>query len=228
MRARRFRSRGRSRAGEGAAVIVEPIEAGEAHWPPPFFEREGGPDRSAARPRASARSRQDWESRSRPRLPGRAIRAPGRSWSTPASIPRSPGIRSDNMGRLLGPPLRSSSEGEDVPSQLRASAGSTRGDIEVVVMTHLHDDHASAISEFPESTFVAQRDRVEGGDHRPAAAAPRLPPAPTTTTPSTTARSTSTATPIESYGRSAAPSTSSATARSASPTRPGTAPATSP
>jgi glyoxylase-like metal-dependent hydrolase (beta-lactamase superfamily II) len=43
--------------------------------------------------------------------------------------------------------------GEDVPAQLRARALDTR-DVKVVVMTHLHYDHASAISEFPQSTFV--------------------------------------------------------------------------
>jgi glyoxylase-like metal-dependent hydrolase (beta-lactamase superfamily II) len=43
--------------------------------------------------------------------------------------------------------------GEDVPSQLRAR-GLDPGEVPVVVMTHLHLDHSSAISEFPRSTFV--------------------------------------------------------------------------
>lgn len=43
--------------------------------------------------------------------------------------------------------------GEDVPSQLR-ERGLDPGEIPVVVMTHLHLDHTSAISEFPNSTFV--------------------------------------------------------------------------
>ncbi|HET7443119.1 MAG TPA: N-acyl homoserine lactonase family protein [Solirubrobacterales bacterium] len=43
--------------------------------------------------------------------------------------------------------------GEDVPAQLRAK-GLDPHEIPVVVMTHLHIDHTSAISEFPNSTFV--------------------------------------------------------------------------
>src|SRR6188474_217012 len=43
--------------------------------------------------------------------------------------------------------------GEDVPSQLRAR-GLDAGEVPIVVMTHLHIDHTSAISEFPRSTFV--------------------------------------------------------------------------
>src|SRR6185503_2849844 len=43
--------------------------------------------------------------------------------------------------------------GEDVPSQLR-KRGLEPGEIPIVVMTHLHLDHTSAISEFPNSTFV--------------------------------------------------------------------------
>jgi N-acyl homoserine lactone hydrolase len=43
--------------------------------------------------------------------------------------------------------------GEDVPSQLR-ERGLDPGEIPIVVMTHLHLDHTSAISEFPRSTFV--------------------------------------------------------------------------
>ena len=43
--------------------------------------------------------------------------------------------------------------GEDVPSQLRKRSLEP-GEIPIVVMTHLHIDHTSAISEFPNSTFV--------------------------------------------------------------------------
>ena len=60
-----------------------------------------------------------------------------------------------------------------------ASAGSTPGEIPIVVMTHMHLDHTSAISEFPNSTFVVSEGRVGGGDDRPAARSlQRLPPRP--------------------------------------------------
>ena len=43
--------------------------------------------------------------------------------------------------------------GEDVPAQLRA-LGLDPNELPVVVMTHMHIDHTSAVSEFPNSTFV--------------------------------------------------------------------------
>lgn len=68
-----------------------------------------------------------------------------------------PSIASDprqNFGALgarFGKPTLE--PGEDVPSQLR-KRGLEPGEIPLVVMTHLHLDHSSAISEFPSSTFV--------------------------------------------------------------------------
>jgi N-acyl homoserine lactone hydrolase len=60
----------------------------------------------------------------------------------------------ENFGRLgsrLGKPQLQA--GEDVPAQLR-KRGLDPGEIPLVVMTHLHSDHTSAISEFSKSTFV--------------------------------------------------------------------------
>ena len=45
---------------------------------------------------------------------------------------------------------------EAVAAQLRAR-GIDAADVRLVVMTHFHIDHASAISEFPEATFVVNR-----------------------------------------------------------------------
>jgi glyoxylase-like metal-dependent hydrolase (beta-lactamase superfamily II) len=48
--------------------------------------------------------------------------------------------------------------GQAVSAQLR-ERGLAPADVRVVIMTHLHADHASAISEFPEATFmVSQRE----------------------------------------------------------------------
>jgi glyoxylase-like metal-dependent hydrolase (beta-lactamase superfamily II) len=59
-----------------------------------------------------------------------------------------------NWGRLARRVMKPRLEPEqDVTSQLRRR-GLGPGDIEVVVLTHLHMDHASAISEFPASVFV--------------------------------------------------------------------------
>jgi N-acyl homoserine lactone hydrolase len=53
---------------------------------------------------------------------------------------------------------------EDVPSQLR-SRGLDPGEIPIVVMTHMHLDHTSAISEFPGSTFVVSEAEWQAAAH---------------------------------------------------------------
>jgi N-acyl homoserine lactone hydrolase len=59
------------------------------------------------------------------------------------------------FGRLGGVAFRDVAMEADqaVPAQLRAR-GIPASDVGVVIMTHLHPDHASGISEFPDSTFV--------------------------------------------------------------------------
>jgi glyoxylase-like metal-dependent hydrolase (beta-lactamase superfamily II) len=60
----------------------------------------------------------------------------------------------ENLGRLYThiakPELAA---GEDAPAQLR-KRGLDPGEVPIVVMTHMHFDHTSAISEFPNSTFI--------------------------------------------------------------------------
>jgi N-acyl homoserine lactone hydrolase len=58
----------------------------------------------------------------------------------------------DNLGRFSGRHYKVEG-GEDVVSQLR-KRGLEASDIDVVVLTHLHEDHASAIEVFPEAQFV--------------------------------------------------------------------------
>jgi glyoxylase-like metal-dependent hydrolase (beta-lactamase superfamily II) len=67
------------------------------------------------------------------------------------SIATDPKQNFGSLGARFGNPTLAS--GEDVPSQLR-KRGLDPGEIPIVVMTHLHLDHSSAISEFPNSTFV--------------------------------------------------------------------------
>jgi N-acyl homoserine lactone hydrolase len=59
------------------------------------------------------------------------------------------------MGRLAGGSLRMEPS-DAVAAQLR-ERGIEHGDVKLVVMTHLHFDHASAMSEFPGATFVFTR-----------------------------------------------------------------------
>ena len=60
----------------------------------------------------------------------------------------------ENLGRaglpLFKPEMDS---GQDLPSQLRAR-GIDPTAIRLVILTHLHVDHASAVSEFPNATFL--------------------------------------------------------------------------
>ena len=72
---------------------------------------------------------------------------------------------SENFGGLANRFGRPSLEaGEDVPSQLRAKGIEPR-QVPTVVMTHLHLDHASAISEFPDSTFVVSAAEWQDAAH---------------------------------------------------------------
>jgi N-acyl homoserine lactone hydrolase len=60
-----------------------------------------------------------------------------------------------NLGSLAPRIFRdlSTDEGRTAPAQLRAR-GVRPEEVSLVVMTHLHPDHASAVSEFPDATFV--------------------------------------------------------------------------
>src|SRR5690606_31906856 len=58
--------------------------------------------------------------------------------------------------------------GEDVPAQLR-ERGLAPADVPIVVLTHMHIDHTSAIAEFPDATFV-----VSEAEWRAAARGSRL------------------------------------------------------
>ena len=145
------------------------------------------------RPAANARDRHpavELVDRPRARLPRHTTRGRGRSWSTRACTPRSSVEAGANMGRAHRLVLRPELEpGKDLPAQLRARGLDPKGD-QHVVMTHLHVDHASGMSEFGGASVHPLRARVGGGDHgsRPFmhGYARR-----TTTTRSTTARSTS-------------------------------------
>ena len=66
-----------------------------------------------------------------------------------------------SLGRPGAYTLRASMRPEDaVAAQLR-SRGIEASDIRLVVMTHLHIDHASGVSEFPNATFVVTDDEWE-------------------------------------------------------------------
>jgi glyoxylase-like metal-dependent hydrolase (beta-lactamase superfamily II) len=135
----------------GASVAVEPLVAGHVDWPREMMVSPGGPFLQLKMLRAL------FGKAERPvPVPAFLIRHPS-AGAILVDTGLHPSVATDgkqNFGGLAnrfgGPTLEPR---EDVPSQLRGR-GLDPGEIPVVVMTHLHIDHTSAISEFPKSTFV--------------------------------------------------------------------------
>src|SRR3954451_18469796 len=153
---------------QGATVIVEPLIAGHVNWPLAMMESPGGRFLSLRLMRTMLTGKP-------PLLvpcPAFLIRHPS-AGAILVDTGLHPSISADprqNFGGLAARIAKPQIEpGEDVASQLRAR-GIESGQVAVVVMTHLHFDHASAISEFPQSTFVvAEREWVAAtNDRRPA------------------------------------------------------------
>ena len=142
-------------------MVVEPIETGDALWPASFFARAGRGPLARLRALGVGSKPETWESRPVPAYLARHPSAGNILVDTGLhpSVARDP---RDNLGRFSGRHYRVE-EGKDVVSQLR-DARSDPADIAVVVLTHLHEDHASAIEVVPGSAVRRQRDRVGGGD----------------------------------------------------------------
>jgi N-acyl homoserine lactone hydrolase len=136
---------------EGAALIVEPLYTGNALWPASFFNRAGKGPIARLRAIGIGSKPEDWESRPVPAYLARHPSAGNILIDTGLhpSVVRDPSV---NLGRFSGRHY-TVEEGEDIVSQLR-KRGLEAADIDVVVLTHLHEDHASAIEAFPEAQFV--------------------------------------------------------------------------
>ena len=135
----------------GSSVIVEPLEAGTATMPPGFAERQGSRFTATKRATGIGVPRDEWETVP---IPAFLIRHPTAGLAL-VDTGLHPSVASDpkqNLGRMMGRYF-SLSKGADAPAQLRAR-GIDPDHIRVVILTHLHLDHASAISEFPSATFV--------------------------------------------------------------------------
>jgi N-acyl homoserine lactone hydrolase len=136
---------------EGASVVVEPISTGEALWPASFFAKDGRGPLARLRALGIGSKPETWEVRP---VPIYLTRHPSAGnilvdAGLHPSIARDP---RDNLGRFSSRHYRVE-EGKDVVTQLR-DRGVDPTDISVVVLTHLHEDHASAIEAFPEAQFV--------------------------------------------------------------------------
>jgi N-acyl homoserine lactone hydrolase len=147
----------------GARVAVEPLIAGHVDFPRAAMVDQGGSFKTLRLARAITSSK---AAESVP-VPAFLIRHPS-AGAILVDTGLHPSIASggkENFGGLANRFGRPSLEvGEDVPSQLRAKGIEPR-QVPTVVMTHLHLDHSSAISEFPDSTIVVSAAEWQDAAH---------------------------------------------------------------
>lgn len=142
----------------GAVVRVHPMVVAEMKAPPSFWDRGAGGARAFATAALTPRSR--WLALP---IPAFLVEHPGAGpilvdtgfHADVATAPRG------HLGRVAGTAYRVTMRPEQaLPAQLRAR-GIEPGDVGLVVLTHLHFDHASGIAQFPGATFVVDRSEWE-------------------------------------------------------------------
>jgi N-acyl homoserine lactone hydrolase len=138
---------------EGATVRLHPLLCGRMIAPPGLLHRTEG-RLAPLRALGVGVAHDDW-----PEMPVQAflVEHPGAGLVL-VDTGFHPAVAVDprqGMGRLGGlifKDLRVDAD-QAVPAQLRR-LGFDPGDVRVVLLTHLHSDHASGISQFPQATFV--------------------------------------------------------------------------
>ena len=150
---------------QGATVKLHPLNTGEIPMPPAWVEREEG---RMASLRALGLG-VDSSAFLRAPVPAFLVEHPGVG---PVMIDTGlhPSVGVDpkqNFGRVMGYVARGAKMAPEqaVPDQLRA-LGLDAADVRFVLFTHMHFDHASAVSEFPDTTFVLSKqewDVLENG-----------------------------------------------------------------
>jgi N-acyl homoserine lactone hydrolase len=136
---------------EGATVVLHPMVCAYMDSPPEFMAMKGS---RLATIRKGLGSRKGWT-----RLPIVAflVEHPGVG---PIIVDTGfhPSVAVDpkqNLGPVYGRICSIDMRPEQaIPAQLRERKGIDPADVRVAIMTHLHMDHASAISEFTSATFV--------------------------------------------------------------------------
>ena len=138
---------------EGATVRVHPLKVAEEKAPPQFFD--GAMSRTGF-VKALATPRSQWVTLP---MPAFLIEHPTAGpilidTAFDASVATD---RAANLGRAGAAIHRPRMKPDDaVPGQLR-TRGVDPADVQLVVMTHLHYDHASGAGQFPDATFVVNR-----------------------------------------------------------------------
>jgi glyoxylase-like metal-dependent hydrolase (beta-lactamase superfamily II) len=139
--------------GEGTTVAVEALEVGRVSQPQQFFERAGGERLGRVRMLGIGTPRSKWWTVP---CPAFLVTHPSAGHFV-VDTGLHPSVTSKpaaNLGRIVTWAGRPQLEpGEDLPAQLR-SRGIDPKSISTVVMTHLHFDHASGMSEFAGASFV--------------------------------------------------------------------------
>ena len=142
-----------SGGSEAATVTVEPLLCGEGNAPPTFFDRPTGP-LWALRAVLAARSGWHWLP-----VPAFLVRHPSAGailidtgfHTTVASDP------TQNLGQIAGRVQRIRMVRDQAACDQLERRGCPPSAVALVLMTHLHFDHASAISELGGATFVLDR-----------------------------------------------------------------------
>jgi N-acyl homoserine lactone hydrolase len=139
-----------------ATVRVHPILTGEMHAPRVFSDR---PDGVLGAPKIALQAlgpRRGWDWLP---IPAFLVEHPG-AGAILVDTGLHPGCATDlagNMGRL-GKFIYEVRMDHDQALRFQLPArGVQTADVKIVIMTHMHIDHASAVSEFPEATFVLDR-----------------------------------------------------------------------
>jgi len=136
----------------GATVTVEPLLAAEILCPPGFLESASGPRKWQAYAGVGIpRSRWHWIP-----VPVFLIRHPT---AGPILVDTGlhPSVVADpkhSLGPVMGRLQQVRMDADQAIARQLRDRGIKFSDVPYVLMTHLHYDHASGISEFPESTFV--------------------------------------------------------------------------
>jgi glyoxylase-like metal-dependent hydrolase (beta-lactamase superfamily II) len=148
---------------QGASVVVEPLEVGTVEVPPDFLEGPSGRFKTV-RMLGIGTPRSNWQ-----RVPCSAFLVTHPS-AGPFLVdtglhPSVSAKPSENLGRIAARFARPElAPGTDLPAQLRTRGLEPR-DIRTVVMTHLHVDHASGMSEFGDAAFVVTEAEWDSAVH---------------------------------------------------------------
>jgi N-acyl homoserine lactone hydrolase len=142
-----------SGGSNGAGVTVMPLQTGSMLAPPALLSRPSGP---ASLPRALAAPRSRWTAVP---IPCFLVEHPSVGpVLVDTGLPRAAATdRAAAFGRRGALVLRTRMDATSAATAQLAERGIEPLDVEVVVMTHLHFDHAGAVSEFPSASFVVDQ-----------------------------------------------------------------------